>query len=752
MQLASVENIEFVEIDGDVPLLKNQPVKNLNNKRSANDLAYIIYTSGSTGRPKGVMIEHRALVDHCFGMIEVSGLKACKSFALFSPLVFDAGHSIIYSCFLLGSCLHVLSEDLVVNSERTAAYIDSHAIDCVKIVPSLWLSHAKFEKFILAKKVMVFGGESFALSVLTYLKKANYGGTVFNHYGPTEATIGKCIYKVDLNKTYTVVPIGKAFSNTRLYVLDEYLQLVPVGIAGELCIAGDGLARGYLNRENVTAEKFIVNPFAAGSMDKMYRTGDKVRWLPEGNIEHLGRTDEQVKIRGHRIELGEIEDALLRSKLVRQGAVLAIDDKKGNRRLVAYIVPESDFTSEAITAFLKKRLPEYMIPLTFVELRKIPLTVNGKINKKDLETLAATDRGYTAPQTGSETQLAIIWQNLLKIERISIFDNFFELGGNSIDGARMISKIKKKFGKSFPLAFIFNAPTIHQLAAALQASPKSIRLIPHLVPIQPKGSKTPVFAMHAGHGNIIFYANLSLHLGPDQPFYALQAKGVNGFERPMMDMKQMAAYYLSEIRKVQPKGPYYLVGYCLGAQIAFEIAKQLILEGQKIALLANFNGVSPIFNRRNLRSAQNGIPHAGTANAPGHVKKLTLRNRAGILKRKSIRAARMLLYILLSVFNAVVFEFCLFFRLKPPGLIARLYVARFNFQMQKKYYPEPYPGSMMIFRSPEIYKEPYLGWKTFIKGDIKTFDIPGKHKTRRDVMNEPHVQILAKELQNFLEK
>jgi len=752
-QLTPFENIEFVEIDGDVPFLKNQPINNLDNNLSSNNLAYIIYTSGSTGKPKGVMIEHRALVDHCYGMIESSGLKPCKSFALFSPLVFDAGHSIIHSCFLLGSCLHVLSEDLVINNERTADYIDSHAIDCIKIVPSLWLSHAKFEKFILARKVMVFGGEVFALSILSYLKKANYAGTIINHYGPTEVTIGKCIYTVDLNKTYTAVPIGKPFSNTQLYILDEQLQLVPIGVAGELFVAGDGLARGYLNNEIATSEKFIVNPFSSGSMDRMYRTGDKVRWLPDGNIEYLGRTDEQVKIRGHRIELGEIEDALLQSELVRQGVVLAIDDKKGNKRLVACIVPAGEFTDEAITAFLKKKLPEYMIPVTFVELKKIPLTVNGKINKKDLATLAEKDREYTAPQNETETQLAIIWQDLLKIERISIFDNFFELGGNSIDAVGLISKIKKKFGKSFPLAFIFNAPTIQQLAAALRSSTKSVKSSPHLVPIQPKGSKTPIFAMHAGQGHVLFYANLSLHLGLDQPFYGLQARGMDGLERPILQMEQMAACYLSEIRKVQPNGPYYLAGYCLGAQIAFEIAKQLTLEGQEIALLANFNGISPIFNHPNLHNnALDGIPRARFTKALGHLKKRTLKNKVDSLVLKSIRGVRSLFFILINAFNSSVFNFCLFFKIKPPGRIARLHVTQSNYLVQTKYNPRPYPGSMIIFRSPEIYWDPYLGWKTYIKGKIKTFDIPGKHKTRRDVMNEPHVQILAKQLQNFLEK
>ncbi|HEY2583166.1 MAG TPA: amino acid adenylation domain-containing protein, partial [Mucilaginibacter sp.] len=548
MLLKAFENIELIELNDKAPVFQSQPATNLKINLSPNNLAYIIYTSGSTGKPKGVMIEHRGLVDHCYGVIESAGLKKCKSFALFSPLVFDAGHSIIHSSFVLGACLHVLSDELIVNSEKISNYFDHNPIDCIKIVPSLWLSYANLQKTILAQKVIIFGGEAFNLGILNYLKKFHYAGNIYNHYGPTEATIGKCIYKVDLNKTYVTVPIGKPFSNTQLYILDNQFQLTPPGIGGELHISGDGLARGYLNKPDLTIEKFLQNPFIPDFPSKMYKTGDKVRWLSDGNIEYLGRSDEQVKIHGHRIELGEVEDALLQSEIVYQAVVLANEDKRGNKQLVAYIVPAKPFEKEALTIFLREKLPEYMIPVMFVELEKIPLTGNGKINKKELEALAETNKKYVPPGDDTEAELAVIWQKLLDIEKAGIYDNFFELGGNSIDAVVLFEKINKKFHKKFPLAFIFNAPTIYQLAISIKSSKKPELSSSHLIPIQPNGSKTPLFCMHAGLGDILFYGNLSLHLGYDQPLYGLQAKGVNGTEYPSSQMEEMANFYITEIR------------------------------------------------------------------------------------------------------------------------------------------------------------------------------------------------------------
>ncbi|MEO6219285.1 MAG: non-ribosomal peptide synthetase, partial [Ginsengibacter sp.] len=401
-----------------------------------------------------------------YGVIKSAGLQKCKSFALFAPLVFDAGHSMIHSALLSGATLHVISDRLLTDGQELASYIHKHAIDCIKIVPSLWLTYADSGNTILAGKVMIFGGEGFTLSVLDRLVKSNYHGTVFNHYGPTEATIGKTIHKVDLQKQYNNIPIGKPFSNTQLYVLDSALNLLPVGVPGELHIAGDGLARGYLNREDLTMQKFIGDSFSNVPGAKMYKTGDQVRWLSDGNIEYLGRIDEQVKIRGFRIELGEIENVLLQSNLVSKAVVLAKGDAE-NKRLVAYVIPEEIFHKETAIAYLKAKLPEYMIPSLWIELKDFPLTPNGKIDKKafpEPDVTGFLSNQFVAPRNDLEAKLAGIWKEILKVERVGVYDNFFELGGHSLLVMRLISSIKRELKIDLEISTLFELLTIEELA------------------------------------------------------------------------------------------------------------------------------------------------------------------------------------------------------------------------------------------------------------------------------------------------
>ncbi len=473
--------IEVIEADAEA--VSKQSKENLQKTIKPHNLAYVIYTSGSTGKPKGVMIEHQAMLDHCYGLIKSATLNDCKSFALFAPLVFDAGHAIIFSSLLQGASLNVLSKEQITDGEKLANYLQEHPVDCIKIVPSVWLSYAGEDNRVLAEKVMIFGGEAFSGKIPGYLKKANYQGKVYNHYGPTEATIGKTIHEVNLQKTYTGgVPIGKPFSNTKLYIVDANNQLVPTGASGELYIAGEGLARGYLNQPELTKEKFILDPFGVASsfgnldslttppFNKAYKTGDKARWNAEGEIEYLGRIDEQVKIRGHRIELGEIENVLAQVAGVKAGAVAVIEDTQGNRQLAGYVVSGGKTGKETIVQQLRGKLPEYMIPQVWTELEEMPLTSNGKVNKKALpkpDTSGLGSRVYTAPTSETETRLAAIWQELLGIERIGIHDNFFELGGHSLLAMRLISAIRRQMKVEVTVKNLFLYPTISLLSTQL---------------------------------------------------------------------------------------------------------------------------------------------------------------------------------------------------------------------------------------------------------------------------------------------
>ena len=480
-RLKNVENIVVVQLDNTWSETKGYPSVNITGIVKPHHLVYVIYTSGSTGKPKGVMIEHRALIDHCYGVIKSAGLKKCASFAIFAPLVFDAGHSMFHSAFLIGSSAHILSNKMLTDSEALSIYINKNAIDCIKIVPSLWLTYAESGNLILSRRVMIFGGEGFTVSVLDRLIKSRYDGDVYNHYGPTEATIGKTIHKVDLKKQYQNIPIGKPFSNTKLYITDHAYRLVPVGVAGELLIGGEGLARGYLNLPELTEQRFIHDPFISDTDAKVYKTGDQVRWLPDGNVEYVGRIDEQVKIRGFRIEISEIEGVIQQSDLVQQGVVVAKQDSIGSKRLIAYIVPKSVFTRETMVNYLRSRLPEYMIPVLWVSLESLPLTINGKIDKKMLPDPDASDLlsdQFIAPRTELESRLADIWKEILLVERVGVRDNFFDLGGHSLLVMRLIAAIRRELKVELAISTFFELLTIEELANYIKVNQNGFQVKP----------------------------------------------------------------------------------------------------------------------------------------------------------------------------------------------------------------------------------------------------------------------------------
>lgn len=457
---------QVIVMENDWAEIANQPTDNLPIIVTPDNLIYLIYTSGSTGRPKGVMLEHGCLLDHLFDMIPFGNLGNCKSFALSSSVAADGGHSILFAAFMQGSTMHILSDEMLLNSAVLRAYLNKYTIDCMKTVPSLWTSFADDGLLLLPNETLILGGEAFSLKIVEQLRAANYKGHVYNNYGPTETTIGKLMHLVDVARDYTNVPIGKPFSNTQLYVVDHYEKLCPIGVPGELWIGGDGVSRGYLNRDELTKEKYIQNPFpnAAG---RIYKSGDFVKWLPDGNIEFLGRIDHQVQIRGYRVELGEIETVLQQSPKVSQGVVLAKDDPQGNKRLIAYIVPHGKFDKAAIQSHLETQLPDYMVPKLIMELSEMPLTTNAKVNKKALPEPDATtliEQEFVAAQSVTEKQLVSIWQNILQLDRVGIHANFFELGGHSLMATRVISAIRNELEVELPIKLLFANPTVATLA------------------------------------------------------------------------------------------------------------------------------------------------------------------------------------------------------------------------------------------------------------------------------------------------
>ncbi|MEO7584342.1 MAG: amino acid adenylation domain-containing protein [Ferruginibacter sp.] len=475
--------------------IADQPTNCLREKPRPTDAAYVIYTSGSTGRPKGVMISHCSLVDYYYGLAKETGLGGCNSFALVSTIATDLGNTVIYGALLSGGILHVFSKEAVSNIEYLHAYFVRHQVDCLKIVPSHWQALIMEDRLLLPQKLLIFGGEALQSGVAENIRLSSAACKIVNHYGPTETTIGKLLHVISPERNYNkTIPIGRPFSNTAVYVLSNELQLCPVGVPGHLYIAGDGLAMGYFDNAKLTAEKFITNPFSTEEGSKMYGTGDLVKFLSDGNIEFIGRVDDQVKIRGYRIEPNEVQSVLQECEEVSQSVVVATEDKQGNKRLVAYIVPEGSFDRECLHSYLKLNLPDYMVPSVLIELESLPLTPNGKIDRKalpDPDAAALPSSGYAAPSNETEIKLVAIWQEVLETDEVGIHDDFFELGGHSLLAVRLVSAIRKVFNIEMPIGDIFDYPTVALLSARIPGS-SATTLLPVIKKVIPRPKQIPL--------------------------------------------------------------------------------------------------------------------------------------------------------------------------------------------------------------------------------------------------------------------
>lgn len=485
------KQITVIEIDDTTDASK----ENLPETPAGTDAAYVIYTSGSTGKPKGVIIQHKSLIDYYYGLNKQIQIDQCLSFALVSTIATDLGNTVIYGSLLSGGVLHIMSKDSVSNIEYLHNYFSEHNVDCLKIVPSHWQALKMNDKFLMPKKLLVFGGEALPNKLIETILSLQSTCRLVNHYGPTETTIGKLLHEINQAYTYDkTVPIGKPFSNTHVYVLSKEMKLCPIGVPGELYVGGDGVALGYLNNAALSKQKFLDDAITRFPSSKMYKTGDVVKWLSDGNIQFIGRADDQVKIRGYRIELGEVESVLLQSDLIHQAVILAINDKHENARLVAYIVPKYNFDKENILTYLKEKLPDYMIPSVLVELDAMPLTANGKLDKKmlpDPDTLDLNKAEYIAPGNEVEVKLANIWEEILEVDKISVHDDFFELGGHSLLAVRLISAIRKAFIIEMPISDIFDYPTISLLAKQF-TSRKDVSVSPVIPKINDRPQHIPL--------------------------------------------------------------------------------------------------------------------------------------------------------------------------------------------------------------------------------------------------------------------
>jgi thioesterase domain-containing protein/acyl carrier protein len=541
--------------------------------------------------------------------------------------------------------------------------------------------------------------------------------------------------------------IGRPLPNVRAYVLDGRGSLLPVGMPGELYLGGPGVARGYLGRAGMTAEKFVPDAFGGETGARLYRTGDRARWRVEGELEFLGRVDHQVKIRGFRVELGEVEAVLLEHAAVRQAVVVAREDVPGDRRLVAYLVMDggAELPAAELRARLRERLPEYMVPSAFVPLAGLPLTPIGKVDRRALPApeRAVAGEGYLAPRDGLETTLTGIFEEVLGVARMGLQDSFFEMGGHSLLAVQLMSRVEKATGVRLPVAALFRAPTVERLAEEVRRGGGESSL---LVPIRAKGSRPPIFLVHPVGGSTMAYVELAELLGPDQPVFALRARGTEPGEKPNWSVEEMAGDYLVAMRKEQPAGPYRLGGWSMGGVIAFEMARQLEAAGEKVEALVLLDSQVPWLHDPGetmpsskillvqLFAQDLGLPGDelpppdpdGPQSEVAYLNTLLTDARSLGMIPRDMDLAR----------------------------IQHLYgIFRINMQALYDYRPQSYGGGITLLRAKKrklmqrLFEKKTVGWQHVAGGEVEVRKVPGTHYT---MLRRPHVEKLAREVERAL--
>jgi amino acid adenylation domain-containing protein len=703
----------------------------LNTSVQPHNLAYIIYTSGSTGKPKGVQLEHRGVVNFLQSMQTEPGISTEDILLAVTSISFDIAVLELFLPLLVGAKVIIAAQQVTGDANQLLELMLRTEATIMQATPATWmmLAAARWQEMPALK--MLCGGEPLPHDLAKLmLQKCS---SLWNVYGPTEATVWATVYEV--KSDFDSIPIGHPLANTQVRILDAHGQLVPIGVAGEIHLGGVQLARGYLNRPDLTAERFILNP--NNPSERLYKTGDLGRYLADGNVECLGRIDNQVKIRGFRIELGEIESHLGSHSLVSNCVVVAREDVPGDKRLVAYIVAENNVpTVKELRQFLELTLPQYMIPSHFVILERFPLTPNGKVDRRALPVpeLETSTENFIAPRNELEQKLAKIWQSVLNLETISVQDNFFELGGHSLLAATLSAKLEHTFKSKLPLAMLFQMPTIEQQANFFEQQTNNKSWSP-LASIQSKGTKPPLF-LFQGVG---IYYPLSSHLGEDQPVYGLSIEMIDDSTHWFDKIEELVALYIKEIKTVQPQGPYYFGGISFGGMIALEAAQQLLAQGEQVALLALFDTWKskayisyPVYQKLLIhwrQFAQSGFKYLFSSynrrkNKSRKVQTLPPNNLMSNVSGKNHRQL---------------------------SQVTQTYL-----KARENYVPQVYSGKITLFKSMETAKmvdlgdfDAQLGWGALAAGGLDIIDVPGDHL---GILREPCVAMLAQELKACMDK
>ncbi|HEU5378228.1 MAG TPA: amino acid adenylation domain-containing protein [Ktedonobacteraceae bacterium] len=732
--------------------LEQQPQTNPVQVHHPDQLAYLIYTSGSTGTPKGVMITHRGLVNYLHWGLERYQVAEGNGSLVHSSLSFDLTVTSLFLPLLAGRTVTLLPEEQQLEALSEAVQSASQG-SLVKITPAhLAIVNAHLAEKKLASKsgVVVIGGEQLYREHLEAWQEQAPETIFMNEYGPTETVVGCCVYQVPAEQEEAgPVPIGRPIANTQMYLLDRWGQPVSRGMVGELYIAGVGLARGYLHRPALTAERFLPNPFSDQPGARLYRTGDLARYQPDGTLEFLGRNDTQIKLRGYRIELGEIESLLRQHPLIEDCAVLLRAERNEEKRLVAHVVlkkdQELDRSRQELRSMLQKHLPQYMVPSAFLPQKALPLTSNGKIDIQALSAQALkTDdlsAGKGAPRDRVELRLTQIWEELLPGAAVRITDDFFASGGHSLLALRLMAHIQEEFGQHLPLSALFQGATIEHLADLLRQGQHE-GAISSLVPIQRARSGHPLFCVHPIGGEVLCYLELARALGQEQPVSAFQAVGLYGEQAPYQSIEALAGHYIQELRTRQSDGPYTLCGWSMGGVIAFEMARQLQEAGQEIAHLILLDSYVPD------SSGHEDSPQGEIIQFIEDIANLLgIEEELSSLQLELLAPDRQMERFLDLVHQLHLWP-------ENTGLSSlqdRLRVFQANGQALRTYKPRAYPGHLHLIRASEQMTEGEqdrtLGWSELAQGGIDLQILPGTHYT---LMKKPDVQVLAEQLRAYL--
>jgi amino acid adenylation domain-containing protein len=750
-------NAKVVCLDSDWEVIAQESPENPISLTKPENLAYVIYTSGSTGRPKGVLVSHGAIAEHCRNVKRHYELDTSDRVLQCASLSFDLSLEQILPTLIVGARLVLVSPDAWHTTEYHK-WISEFGLTVLNIPTGYWQELAQEWAGVselvpnVQPRVFIVGGDTMLPEFLDLWQRTPMSSIrLINAYGPTEATITATAFDITARlrelSTLKRIPIGRALAGREIYILNKYGNPVPVGVPGELYIGGASLARGYLNRTDLTAENFIPNPFSGEPGTRLYKTGDLARYLSDGNIEFLGRIDDQVKIRGFRIELGEIEAALRQHPAVREAVVLARENAPGEKQLVAYMVAhrESQPAAGELRVFLREKLPDYMMPAVFVPLDALPLMPNGKVDRGALpeagRTRSEPGRVIVAPRNPLEVQLVNLWEEVLGVRPIGVTDNFFELGGHSLAAVRLFALIEKRLGKKVPLATVFQGATVEHLANILH---QRARVAPSssLVAIQPGGNRRPLFLIHPAGGHVFPYVSLANCLGPDQPCYGLQARGLEEGQEPHKRIEEMAAYYINAVRTVQAEGPYLLGGWSMGGVVAFEMAQQLHAQGQRTALLAlldtRISTADEEFEDEDFEATLliDFVRYFGLSLDPRDF--LARLPKHELLERVLEHAKRAgLMPLDIEVSQAQPF----------------LELCKADFRATRNYVMNHYPGRITLFKAAQelagTSSDPTLGWSEWAAGGADVHVVPGNHAT---MVYQPHVEVLADKLRACLDQ